>query len=145
MQQQFTTEEWAVVAEAPLRAGARVAAAAQGGALLEGFAIREAYASARELQGESALLDALVQSTPELDLDEADPVAASNQRLRAALGILRQKASAEYVESYKGFVLAVAHAAAEAVREGGFVGIGGEEIHEREEAALGEINAILER
>jgi hypothetical protein len=145
MQSQFSSEEWAIVDEAPLLAGARVAAAAQGGALREGFAVREAYVSARELQGESALLDALVQSTPDIDFDEADPVAASNQRLRAAMRILQQKASPADVEAYKGFVLAVAQAAAEAVREGGFVGIGGEEIHEREEAALGEINAILER
>jgi hypothetical protein len=40
-------------------------------------------------------------------------------------------------------VLAVVQTAAEAHREGGFVGIGGVEVSEREQAALDEIGAIL--
>jgi hypothetical protein len=49
------------------------------------------------------------------------------------------------VDAYKGFVLAVAQTAAEANREGGFAGVGGEEVSEREQAALDEITAILEQ
>jgi hypothetical protein len=139
---QFTAEEWSIVVEAPLLAGARVAAAARGGTLREGFAMREAYAAARELGGASALLDALVADTPELDLD-GEPGAAATERLRAALAVLRAKATPHDVEAYKGFVLAVAHSAAEANREGGFAGIGGEELHEREQAALDELAAVL--
>jgi hypothetical protein len=72
-----------------------------------------------------------------------DLVAASNERLRAALVVLKRKATPDDLDAYKGFVLAVAQTAAEAHREGGFVGIGGEEVSEREQAALDEISALL--
>jgi hypothetical protein len=140
---QFSAEEWSIVAEAPVLAGARVAAAERGGGLHERFAIRQVYAAARELRGESALLDEVVESTPSIDLEVGDLVAGSNERLRQALVILQAKASAEDVDAYKGFVLAVVQTAAEAHREGGFVGIGGEEVSEREQAALDEIAALV--
>ena len=147
LQANFTAEEWAAVAEAPLLAGARVVAAERGGTLRESLAVRRVYAAARELHGESALLDALVASSPSIDLHgirrNADPVAASSERLRAALGILQAKASPEDVDAYKGFVLAVVQTVAEANREGGVVGIGGEEVSEREQVALDEIGAVL--
>jgi hypothetical protein len=124
-----------------------VATAERGGALRERFAIGEVYAAARELRGESALLDELVASWPALDLRRmrgaGDLVAASNERLRAALVVLKRKATPDDLDAYKGFVLAVAQTAAEAHREGGFVGIGGEEVSEREQAALDEISALL--
>ena len=143
----FNAEEWSIVAEAPVLAGARVALAERGGTLLERFAITEVYAAARDLRGESPLLDELVASTPSIDLDgirgQGDPVTASNERLLAAVAILGQKAAPEDVDAYKGFVLAVVQTAAEVHREGGFVGIGGEEVSEREQAALDEIAALL--
>ena len=144
--QPFTPEEWAIIEEAPLLAGARVIAAESGGTLREGFAIRQVYEAAREMRGESALLDALVEDSPSVDLQhakEGDPVAASDYALRTALTTLQQKLPPEEVDHYKGFVLAVAQTAAEANREGGFAGIGGEEVSEREQAALDEIHALL--
>lgn len=140
----FSAEEWVVVSEAPVLAGARVAAVEHGGSLLEGFAIRQVYAAARDLRGESALLDALAADTPEVDLDRGDdPDAVSNGNLHAALQILPVRVSAEEVDAYKGFVLAVAQTAAEAHREGGFVGIGGAEVTAREQAVLDELYALL--
>jgi hypothetical protein len=145
----FSTEEWSVVVEAPVLAGARVAAAERGGTIRERFAIGQVYAAARDLRGESALLDELVVSSPSIDLEQMRgaglPVAVSNERLRAALTILEGKATPEDVDAYKGFVLAVVQTVAEALREGGFAGIGGEEVSEREQAALDEIAALLER
>jgi hypothetical protein len=142
VQAQFSAEEWSIVAEAPLLAGARVACAAQGGDIRERLTVREAYAAARELRGESALLDALVASTSEIEV-EGDPGPAATERLRAALAILERKATRDDVDAYKGFVLAVAQSTAEANREGGFVSIGGEEVSGREQAALDEISALL--
>jgi hypothetical protein len=143
----FNAEEWSIVAAAPLLAGERVAAAERGGTIRERFAIGRVYAAARELHGESALLDELVATTPSIDLHElrgaGDQVAASNERLRAALAILDAKATPQDVAAYKGFVLAVVQTVAEAFREGGFVGIGGEEVSDREQAALDEIAAVL--
>ena len=143
----FSPEEWSIVAEAPLLAGARLVAAERGGTIRESLAIRDVYSAARELHGESALLDALVASSPSIDLRGiravGDPVAASNERLGAALAILRAKAAPADVDAYKGFVLAVVQSVAEANREGGFAGFGGEEVSAREQAALDEIGALL--
>jgi hypothetical protein len=141
----FSPEEWASITEAPLLAGARVAAAESGGAIAERFSIGRVYAAARELRGESALLDELVASKPSIDLEKLrGAVAASNERLRAALTALDQKAAPDDVAAYKGFVLAVVETVAEANREGGFAGIGGEEVSAREQAALDEMSALLE-
>jgi hypothetical protein len=135
----YTVEEWSIVAEAPLLAGVRVATAERGGTMRERFAIREVYAAARELSGESALLDALVADTPSTDVAQTQ----GTERIRAALVIVDGKATPEDAEAYKGFVLAVAQTAAEANREGGFVGIGGAEVGEREQAVLDELAALL--
>jgi hypothetical protein len=143
----FSPEEWSIVAEAPLLAGARVVAAERGGTIRESLSIRRVYAAARELHGESALLDDLVASSPSFDALRAraagDPVAASNEALRSALAILQARATPVDVDAYKGFVLAVVQTVAEAHREGGVAGIGGEEVSEREQAALDEIGALL--
>ena len=136
----FTAEEWAILTEAPLLAGAAAATAERGGTTREKFAIREVYAAARELSGESPLLDALAASRPSID---AQHEAEGRERLRAALSIVEKKATPDDADAYKGFVLAVAQTAAEAHREGGFVGIGGVEVTEREQAVLDEIAAVL--
>ena len=144
-QPQFTPQEWAAVAEAPLLAAARVVAAERGGTISENLAVRRTYAAARELRGESALLDALVASPPPLDLlDDEDAVAAGNARLQSALTVVKARATPADVGAYKGFVLAVVQSVAEANREGGFAGIGGEEVSAREQAALDQLTALLE-
>jgi hypothetical protein len=144
----FNAEEWSQVVEAPLLAGLRVIAADRGGTLRESLAMGRVYTEARERKGESELVDELVQSPPALDQERlrgvGDVKAASDERLREALGVLESKAEAADVEAYKRFVLAVAEAAARAHKEGGFIGIGGKEVSESEQAALDEIAATLE-
>ena len=143
----LSPEEWSIVAEAPLLAAARLIAAESGGTIRESLAVRDVYAAARELHGESALLDALVASSHTVDLhrvrEVADPVTATRERLGAALAILQAKAAPADVDAYKGFVLAVVQSVAEAHREGGFAGMGGHEVSDREQAALDEIGALL--
>src|SRR3954447_21564538 len=108
---QFTQEEWSAIAEAPLLAAARVVAAERGGTIRENLAIRRVYAAARDLRGESPLLDALVESSPSLDFKRAD---AGNARLESALAAVKAKATPEDADAYKGFVLAVVQTVAEA-------------------------------
>ncbi len=67
----------------------------------------------------------------------------SSDRLREALHILEAKGSPEDVDAYKRFVLAVAQAAAEAHKEGGFIGIGGRRVSAEEQAALDDIAGVL--
>ncbi len=144
----FNAEEWSTLAEGPLLAGIRVVTSERGGTIRESFAMSKVYAAARQSQGESALLDELVATPPAMDPQKLqqggdDPAAAVGERLRAAVGILGEKAATEDVEAYRRFVLAVAQAAAEAHKEGGFVGIGGKQVSAQEQAALDEIRSVL--
>jgi hypothetical protein len=145
---EFNAEEWSTVVEAPLLAGMRVVTADRGGTIRESLAIGQVYKQARQQHGESELLDELVSSPPGMDQERVraagDLSRASAERVREALGVLEQKASPEEVEAYKRFVLDVAEAAAKAHKEGGFIGIGGKQVSESEQAALDEIQAALE-
>jgi hypothetical protein len=58
--------------------------------------------------------------------------------------ILGEKGTPEETDAYKTFVLSVAQAAAEAHKEGGFIGIGGRPVSEAEQAALDEIRGVLD-
>ena len=144
----FNAEEWGTVVEGPLLAGLRVVAADRGGTIRESMAMGQVYTHAREKRGESELLDELVTSPPALDQakvkESGDIAAASTTRLREALGILRQKATSDEVDAYRNFVMDVAEAAAKAHKEGGFIGIGGKQVSDNEQAALTEIEATLD-
>ena len=63
----FNAEEWTTVVEGPVLAGMRVVAAHRGGTIRESLAVAKVYAAAREAQGDSELLDALVSSPPAVD------------------------------------------------------------------------------
>lgn len=144
----FNAEEWSTVVEGPVLAGVRVVAAGRGGAIRESLAMAQVYAQARRSQGESELLDALVSSPPAVNPQQlqgaGDIAALSTERLREALRLIGEKGSPEDVEHYKRFVVSVAQAAAEAHKEGGFIGIGGKQISAEEQAALDEIRATLD-
>jgi hypothetical protein len=145
----FNAEEWSTVVEAPVLAGMRVMAAGRGGRIRESVAIAKVYAAARQAEGQSELLDAIVSSPPGVDAQglraAGDITAASSDRLREALRILKDKATVDEESAYKRFVLGVAQAVAEAHKEGGFIGIGGKRISDEERVALDEIEAILDK
>ena len=144
----FNAEEWSTVVEGPLLAGARVIAAGRGGTIRESLALGKAYAHAREQQDHSELLDDLVSAPPVLDAKRlqgaGDISAAATQGLRDALAILDGKASPEEVDAYKRFVLSLAQTAAQAHKEGGFLGIGGKSVSAEEQAALDDIAGVLD-
>ncbi len=144
----FNADEWTTVQEAPLLAGMRVIAAGRGGMLRETMAMGQVYAEVRRQHGDAELLDQLVATPPVLDPSRfgagADGVAAlSAERLREARRILEAKALPEELDAYRRFVLDVARAVAVAHREGGFLGVGGEQVSDEEQAALAEIQLTL--
>jgi hypothetical protein len=144
----FNAEEWATLAEAPLLAGLRLVTAERGGSLRESLAVGRAYAEARREHGKSELLDELVASPPTLDPNRlreggGDVASVASSRIREAAGIADAKATPEDAKAYRDFILTVAEAVANANREGGFAGIGGKPVSEREQAALDEIRTTL--
>ena len=137
----FTEEEWELVSEGPPSAGLIVVTAQRGGVFRETLAIPAAYVEARQLHGESQLLDELVTARPERDhthyrsFEELKQTGL--QHLRDAVTLLEQKAAAEEVAGYKHFVLAVADKVANAHREGG------SSVSDAEQAAIEEISKAL--
>jgi hypothetical protein len=144
----FNAEEWSTVVDGPLYAGLRLIAASRGGTVRESLAMGHVYQDARAHHGESELLDEMVKTPPSIDQDQAREAQGNiaeltQQRLRAAIGILEAKSTAAEVDSYKKFVMTVAQAAAGAHKEGGFLGIGGKQISDTENQALDEISTAL--
>ena len=144
----FNADEWSTLVEAPMLAGMRVVTADRGGTIRESLAIGKVYAAARQAQGQSELLDALVASPPSVNPQQlqgggGDIAGMSDERLREALRLLEEKGAGEDAAAYKQFVTDVAQAAAEAHKEGGFIGIGGKQVSEAEQKALDEIKAVL--
>ena len=144
----FNAEEWSLVLEGPPTAGLIVISAQRGGTIRESIALGKAYAEAREAQGNSELLDAIVDDQPELDPKRYEGAEGLRTegigRIRDAVELLESKATPAEVDEYKRFIVGLAERAAHAHKEGGFLGIGGEEVSEAERQALDEINAALD-
>src|SRR5215212_233717 len=121
-----------------------VSAADRGGALRESLAAARAYAAARANSGGELLRDVLA-SPPALNLGAGQEAAQqAPTKLRDAVRTLERRATDDEVNEYKRFIYAVAEAVAQAHREGGFLGVGGQEVSEAEQKALDEIAAIFD-
>src|ERR687883_434060 len=96
---EFNAEEWSTLAEGPLLAAMQVAAAERGGTIRESLAAARAYAEARQHQGTSELLDAIVSSPPTLDpsrLQQAGGLEGHAKRqLEQAASLVDAKATSE--------------------------------------------------
>ena len=129
----FSPEEWETVREGPTSAGLIVAAAERGGSFREAFAMAKAFAEARQEHGESQLLDELLSEKPDVDRTRAHSPEELRQhgleKIRAAVGLVEQKATVQELGDYRLFVVSLAKRVAEA--KGG--------IGNAEQAAIAEI------
>jgi hypothetical protein len=137
----FSAEEWDVVREGPTSAGMIVSTAQRGGSFREVIAMAKAYTEARKEHGDSALLDELVSSKPEMDRTRAhSPQEVKEhglQRIREAIALVEQKATAEEVGDYRLFVISLANRVAGAKKEGDGA------VSDAEAAAIAEITDAL--
>jgi hypothetical protein len=133
----FTPEEWEIVREAPTGAGMIVSTAERGGTFREAIAMAKAFAEARQEHGESELLDELVSERPDVDRTRARSPEESKERglekIRDAVRLLEQKATAAELGDYRGFVVSLAERVAGAKGE----------VSEPEAAAIGAIRQAL--
>jgi hypothetical protein len=156
----FTDEDWTGVLEAPILAGLAITAADPGGLV---SAVKESAAMARALKDAAAAAGegALVTEIAEAYREAADRDAASDAVKAMAKGqspeallsaavarlgaVMRTVESAlpEQAGAFRAFLLDVAQKTAEASREGGFLGFGGERVSEAERRALDQIAAVL--
>ena len=151
----FTDEEWERVRRAPFVAGMAITIADPGGPIeisKEGMATIKAATvppSREELLTAVALdIEAMIQSkhNPAKDFKpKAAPTAGAEilDELRAVDGIVAGKATPEEAQGFRTWLVATAQAAADAAKEGGFMGFGAVQVSEGEQKMLDQIRGAL--
>jgi hypothetical protein len=153
----FTEDEWARLGRAPLVAGMAISLADPGGPI---ETIKESSAALRTLVeaardgGFGAFVRAVAQDVAAKAQRRENPLAGfkpdrRNQRqeildeLRAVNALLLEKADPAEVEEFREWLKAAAQRAALAAKEGGFLGMGGELVSEREQQMLDTLGEIF--
>ena len=152
----FTEDEWARVVRAPMVAGMAISLADPGGPI---EATKETMATARtatnppsreQLLAEVALeIQARCSSTATRSRASSPPRRAAARESRCSRscapcgGIVAAKATAEEATAFGTWLVAAAQAAADAAKEGGFMGFHAERVSEREQAMLDQVRGAV--
>jgi hypothetical protein len=151
----FTDDEWERVCRAPMVAGMAITIADPGGPieiLKEGMATLRAATvppSQEELLAAVALdLQAMFQQkqNPARNFKPTSAATAGAEildELRAVDAIVAERATPEETQAFRGWLVMAAQAAADAAKEGGFMGFGAVQVSEGEQAMLGQIRSAL--
>lgn len=152
---QFTTEEWKSVSHAPFLVSTAIGMADPSGPfgmMKEGIALAGAVKNA--IQGEAGELakevatDLRHHRPSRSDLvgegvrSTGEARTSAIAKLRSVARLVGSKAGTD-ASAYTTWLAGIAGAVAEAGREGGFLGIGGEAVSDDEERAIGEIRTAL--
>ena len=153
----FTEDEWDRVLRAPLVAGMAITIADPGGPIevsKEMMATLRAATvppSQEELLAAVALdIQAMVQQkeNPARNFKPTSAATAGTEildELRAVDAIVAEKATPEETQAFRGWLLMAAQAAADAAKEGGFMGFGAVQVSEGEQAMLDQLRSTLGR
>ncbi len=150
----YTEEEWEALRRAPMVAGLAVSFADPGGPIeltKESMAARKAIA---DPPGDEQLLvalsqDAMAHAKETADLKHALDLKASSAReqiadeLKRVAGIVSAKATPSEAAAWREWMMTAAQDAANAAKEGGFMGIGAVRVSEGEERMLATLRDIL--
>jgi hypothetical protein len=147
----FSADELARLADAPAQAGGLVMAASpSGGAATaqEVAALAAAVGEALQAAAPGTLLEQLSGPLQQLARRvQTDGIPAGGadalESLQAAAALVDSRAAPQDAAAYKAMLLAVAARVARAAREGGFLGIGGQQVSAAEAAALETIRLAL--
>ncbi len=159
----FSEDEWFLLLSTPSMIGASVAAAGQSGlgTIKEAVASLETIAGAAKNYPSNELITELVKRAENKDearaqaqkytdmakakLQGKKPEQLTEEMLedtKRAVALLKQKAP-NALEDYKVWSLAVAEKVANAAKEGGFLGFGGERVSESEKVLIDNIKSAL--
>jgi hypothetical protein len=152
----FTQDEWARVVRAPMVAGMAISLADPGGPI---EATKETMATVKTATNppsrEQLLAEVALEIQAEVQqhhnpLQGFKPTAAGSSpgeqvldELRAVGAIVSSKATAEETAAFGIWLVAVAQAAANAAKEGGFMGFHAERVSEREQAMLDQVRGVF--
>ena len=151
----FTEEEWVRVRRAPFVAGMAISLADPGGPIELAKETSASLKSAtnppsrEQLLAEIALdIQAMTQErqNPLTDFkptQESDPRQQMLEELNAVSAIVSSKATAEETAAFKQWLLTTAQSAADAAKEGGFLGFGAVQVSEGEQSMLERLRVTL--
>ena len=156
MKSDYTPQEWRQLLQTPAAAGMYIMMADPNfliGNMKEALAVSASIFS-REKGDNSELLANLLAEFKEremakqacLEFDKKDVASVkqtARDALKNAISILEHKATAEEAEEIKIWLYDVSVKAANAAKEGGFLGIGGTRVSEKEKVALQELSGLL--
>jgi transcription antitermination factor NusG len=151
----YTEEEWARLRRSPMIAGMAISIADPGGPIeITKETMATLKAASSPPSGEE-LLTALSQDIMAMSQRKENPIGdfkvdhsalAANQildELRAANAIVTAKATPEEAEGFRTWMSSVAQAAADAAKEGGFMGFHAERVSAGEQAMLAKVAEAL--
>lgn len=151
----FTEDEWSRVMRAPLVAGLAISLADPGGpieAAKESMATLKSATSPpsrEQLLAEVALeIQAMAQQKHNplsgfKPTKDGNPGEAVLEELQAVQVIVAAKSTPDETAAFGRWLVAAAQAAADAAKEGGFMGFGGQQVSEREQAMLDRVRTAV--
>jgi hypothetical protein len=149
--QDFSDEEWTRIRRAPLVAGFAISLADPGGPIELAKETIASLRSATLLPSQEALLASVALDMQALAQRKQNPLGDFKPRsgqqvleeLRAVNELVTAKAAPEEAEAFRRWLLAAAQAAADAAKEGGFMGFGGEQVSAGERQMMEQLRTTL--
>jgi hypothetical protein len=153
----FNEEEWTRLERAPIVAGMAISLADPGGpieAVKESMAVVKTILEAAQSGGGAELVDAVAESVQEKTKKRQSPLGDFKpkgalageeilQEMRAVNELLGRKATPEEAAAFREWLLAAAQRAADAAKEGGFLGFKAERVSEGEQRMLDKLREAL--
>ena len=149
--QDFTDEDWARIRRAPLVAGVAISLADPGGPIEVAKETMASLRSATLPPSQEELLAGVALDVQALAQHRQNPLGDFKPRsgqqvleeLRGVNEIVTAKATPEEVEAFRRWLVAAAQSAADAAKEGGFMGFGAEQVSAGEKQMLDQVRAVL--
>jgi hypothetical protein len=154
---QFSEEEWARLKRAPFVAGMAISLADPGGPIelvKETAATLKTVTGAAQSGGRGELVDAIAKEvvaeasqrkSPMGDFKAQGTMATQQivDELTAANRLVSEKATPEEAAAYRDWLRSAAHEAANAAKEGGFLGFHAQRVSEGEQRMLDKLDEVL--
>lgn len=151
----FTAEEWTRIRRAPFVAGMAISLADPGGPIEVSKETMASFRAASEPPSDEALLVAVShdiqvslqqRQNPMANFKPTNAQLAGQEvldELRAVNEIVSSKATPEEAQAFRDWLIATAQAAADAAKEGGFLGLGAEQVSKGEQTMLDTLRSTL--
>ena len=145
----FTEEEWAMVRRAPFVAGLAISMADPGGPIELAKESMGTVKSATNPPSREQLIAEIALDIQSMTQQRQNPLSGFKPQapqqildeVRAATDLVSAKATAEEAAAYKQWLLTSAQGAADAAKEGGFMGFGATQVSEGEQKMLDQLRA----